>query len=620
MRFLRGYLLARARSSSAGRRSMKLPSRTRSTSLSSASARAASAHLLGSSPFQSGIRQLSSGVTRTRVSATPYISNGRDAVELASFLHWGGAVWRPRGYHYALPSGRHAKTFVRPADAFVDIRAAAALSTWLRRWVQLDTTTAVIADSGTLGPIVTELRAAADRAEGARIGPVLGIDTYPPSPFGLPAHLLKATDGQPILGLVSVSDTGRLARELREMLRGGGATDYHIEQLVTRGPNEESGLPPGGVRSGVLAPWLALADGGSQPAAPRCEACDDPSSARIVRINPRSMSAMLLPEPTLLMLDLTDARRNAVIWQEYQKVKAPESWISFVGPIGTRKPGDTLESDRDSIFFEPAALVRGHSAPELLRRRRNKLDNLPRRQGKDSEWRRIRDAKEAVGDMARVVVIDGDERRLFNDGEWARFRLALGPFLSEAAVFAQHETSDAGEPTLKPMPGEELPSEPTNVLIVALGLRTGVTLHRMFLTARQRWPRASHRGLVIHAHPDDDRIWASARNTFTDSKGVSRLVALWLTYVPRRSPLAEEAKLLLDIPAADIADEDVRAVLVRRTQMLKPTGRPDNPLWGPLHGKVEGSVISWRKAWRCANPRRRGGGPTIGPDTGPPGR
>lgn len=73
-------------------------------------------------------------------------------VEIGSYLHWGGAVWRPEGYHYRFPSGRHARTYVRLADAFLDIHAGRVLATWLSRHLTPGETMAVIAESGTISP------------------------------------------------------------------------------------------------------------------------------------------------------------------------------------------------------------------------------------------------------------------------------------------------------------------------------------------------------------------------------------------------------------------------------------------------------------------------------------
>ena len=42
-------------------------------------------------------------------------------------------------------------------------------------------------------------------------------------------------------------------------------------------------------------------------------------AARLVQVDPRSMSAMVLPEAAeLLVPDLTDARRNSSLWEAYQ--------------------------------------------------------------------------------------------------------------------------------------------------------------------------------------------------------------------------------------------------------------------------------------------------------------
>lgn len=506
-------------------------------------------------------------------------------VEVGSYLEWGRAVWRPSGYHYQFPSGRHARVYVRVADGFTDIRAAAAMATWLYRHIQPDATSAVVVDTGTLGPLVTELRAAASSA-GAAIDPVIGIDNYPRSPLPLQQRLLKATDGLPVLGLVSVSDTGTLASQLASVLNQGrsGAVDVVVEQLVARGLAEGTSIEP--LSGGVADPWIALGNPGGVPAEPPCEACGDPDSARLVYIDPRSMAAMVLPKPELLMPDLTDARRNASLWEAYEQVKArrPHSdWVGLAGPTGTRlSPDGTLDAEEQGVFFEPAQLL---LSTGVIGTRRRELSELPARHSDDPEKKRILAARDAVGNEASVVVIDEVERGLFSDQEWEHVRHQLSPFVSTEASYFRFSGSGP-EVTVSHCDGGYAPAEPPSVLIVALGLRTGVTLHRMFLAARQQWPSAEHRGVVIHAHPHDDRVWASARNTFTDSRGKPRLLALWLTYMPLWSPFSEELDLLNSFPAKDLS-EDVHRTLQQRRDDLKQIGGPKIPFWGPTDQQLQ---------------------------------
>ena len=121
--------------------------------------------------------------------------------------------------------------------------------------------------------------------------------------------------------------------------------------------------------------------------------------------------------------------------------------------------------------------------------------------------------------------------------------------------------------------------------MVALGLRTGVTLHRMFLAARERWPKAEHRGLVFHAHPHDDRVWASARNTFTDHRGIAHLLALWLSYVPRWSPFTEELEFLRAIPEELVTGMAKRTLTQRRAS--RGTGGTIDSFLGSSRAKAQ---------------------------------
>jgi len=498
--------------------------------------------------------------------------------ELDAYLSWGGAVWRPTGYHYQFPSGRHSRVYIRLADAFMDVRAAPAIATWLYRHIQPEATTAVVVDSGTMGPVITELRAAAERTRGS-VGPVIGIDAYPPSALGLQQRLRKLTDGVHVLGIVSVSDTGTLANQLSSVLNSpaSGTLDVVVEQLVARGLPEATDIAvlPGSVTD----PWLSLGIPGGAPSDPPCEACRDPQAARVVRIDPRSMSAMLLPEPTLLMPDLTDARRNASLWETYEKAVAGRQWTGLTGPTGTRRsPDNTQDSDRASVFFEPATLMTQQGA---VRTRTKDFDRLPARRADDPGKDRVLAARSAVGDASRVVIVDDVERGLFaSAGEWVAVKEELGPFVATDASYFQYTAGD-GRGHIEPVDGGAEPQEPASVLVVALGMRTGVTLHRMFLAARERWPFAEHRGLVVHAHPNDDRIWASARNTFTDSSGVPRLVALWLTYMPRWSPFSDELELLRSVPEGDITHGAAKELLRERQRELELPGGPSVPFWGP---------------------------------------
>ena len=174
------------------------------------------------------------------------------AAEMGALLEWGNALWRPDTYHYVLPSGRHASSFIRLADAFQDFRAAAALATWLYGALSPETPTTVVMDIGTLMPVVGELERAAERHRdvshsSAAIGKVHSLDRYPSTSLGLHTRLLDMSPDSPILGLMSVSDSGGFAQRLLNALAALGAPTVRIEQFVSRQQSSAaaiSGNPP----------------------------------------------------------------------------------------------------------------------------------------------------------------------------------------------------------------------------------------------------------------------------------------------------------------------------------------------------------------------------------------
>ncbi len=488
------------------------------------------------------------------------------SIETRAFLHWGHALWIPSGYHYRLPSGTHTSAFVRIADAFQDPRAAAALSTWLYGGVDRSAPTTVIMDVGTLMPLVAELQAAADRhrdandESSARVGTVRALDRYPSNALGLQRNLLDLSPDSPVLGLVSVTASGGFAERLLSACAALRVPRIRIEQLVSRwlpgathipaataladdtGSSEESdkdrhcaggsGLP----HDGIEDPWLSLEESDKPGTDGACKLCRNQGSARLVRINPRAMSAMVLPEPDLVVPDVFDARRNASLWERYGTAGERDGAISMLGPTGSRARLHAERVEEEAVFFEPTNLFK-RDPVGLIRSRLAEFVEFPRRSGTDAARKRIQSALELVADRSFVVVYALQERELFSDDEWRELQNALVEhgFADTRARWAGFSVDNPLEPLV-----DAPDTAAASVLVLALGARTGLSLQRMFLASRQRWPEASFRGLVAHAHAEDNRVWTSIRNSFTDSDGLKRLLALWLTHLPDWSPLVVE--------------------------------------------------------------------------------
>ena len=463
------------------------------------------------------------------------------AAEMEAFLQWGHALWHPDTYHYVLPSRKHTSTFIRLADAFQDLRAAAALATWLYGALNPEAPTTVVMDIGTLMPVVGELQRAAESHRhishsSARIGKVLSLDRYPSSSLGLHTSLLSTSPDSPMLGLMSVSDSGGFAQRLLNALSALGAPTVRIEQFVSRQQSSAAAIsedpPP---RRTIEAPWLGLGEPEStEPDGQPCRLCQNERRARLVTINPRAMSALVLPEPDLIVPDIFDARRNASVWEAYGR--ALDDAVNLVGPTGTRPPPPSVRAREELIFFEPARLVKTSPAT-LIKDRLAEFEHYPKRNRDDTMRDLVQHTRDLVASRASVVIYDTRERDLFTDDEWQALAEALGEhdFVSgDADWIAYTPESDLV------VPEGSLSADSLGVLVLVLGARTGLTCQRMFLTARQQWPSANFRCMVLHAHPDNERLWASIRNNLTDSDGNKRLLALWLSHIPSWSPLVTE--------------------------------------------------------------------------------
>ena len=285
------------------------------------------------------------------------------AAELRAFLDWGGAVLRPKGYHYILPSGHHARTFIRVAEALrADTRAARALSTWLLHGIHPERQTTVVLDTGSLSPLVSELNSAAEHT-GNRLATTLMLDSYPVSRFEY-RRLLGPAEGTWVLGILSVSSTGALRQNFQTTLvQTVGEGGYRLETLITRRSPEESRvvvMDQDG--AGVHAPWVSVHDSSDIPQLPDseqgCRTCQIDSLARLVRIDPTNMAAMVLPQPIRIVPKVVDGHRNRKLWEAYEEIAAEGSVpYSFHGPTGTRRHAPRLDGDANQVFFEPGTIL-----------------------------------------------------------------------------------------------------------------------------------------------------------------------------------------------------------------------------------------------------------------------
>lgn len=514
------------------------------------------------------------------------------AVELETFLHAGEAVWRPRKYHYQLPSGHHAATFVRIADAFRNPRAPLAIATWL--YGCLSQETSVVVDSGTLMPIVQQLDfvlrlAAVARGEGPTRGlpSIEPLDAYPLSRFEF-LKQFKALEQHDVLALLSVSSTGRTYRTLKQTLDETAGDRWRSECLVTRQDDAATGFPPNDSR-GRQAPWLSLADRLSPTAsADQCPHCRDVNTARVVHVDPRSFAAMTLPTPTRIMPDTDDGRRNATLLSAYKAHHRPGTFgVQLSSSETTRQSPSWRTKDPWRVRFEPTVLLsEPGNLSRLIRDRLNGLNSLPAR---DRSRPEIEQALRALQrGRPTLAVCDAEEMRVLTDttrsAETAKRSMLSAakevcPSVESLAIVSHEPTS-----------GEVLGGH-TSVLLVTAGLLTGVTLQHLVVSVqdlfRRRGVSPEMHGIVLHAHPERRETWSSVRNSFRDDSGTTRLLSLWLTYLPQPSPFEEEYKVLSELRLDGVTNlrPGTAPLLQERLSWLNPDSAghdlPASPLWSP---------------------------------------
>lgn len=501
------------------------------------------------------------------------------AAEMKALIAKGDALWRPSDYHYKLPSGKHSSTFIRLADVFQDLRAATAIATWLLPALDPDQATHVVVDVGTLMPIVRELELMSQNSTPG-VGKILALDRYPANALGLQRSLLPLDPDNPILGIVSVSDSGSFAERLLAGFTAFGASSVHVEQLVSRRGMPATAVSPESRRDrrgGVPEdPWVHFAGSQTYENTSVCPICKDPFQARIIQVNPRAMSTMVVPDPDRVVLDIFEARRNASLWELYDALMARgEICVGLNGKTDTRASESLSRYEPSGVVFEPTALLKEQPASVLEARLAELRKSPVRREGDDTD-RVILEKVEAATDSesaCSLVIFDVDDRQQFDSEQWDNLVAAIvdnGFALSNADWIAVAQIEESAQEQFE------------NVLIFNAGLRSGVTLQRAFLRARGAWPDATFQGVVIHAHPSSSESWRSIENSFTDSIGRRRLFAFWLTFLPTSSPILEELELLI---SASISNNN--PTLTNRIRAIVQGLEPEELLWGRKNPHIE---------------------------------
>lgn len=382
-----------------------------------------------------------------------------------------------------------------------------------------------------------------------------------------------------------------------------GRNRWRLEPLISRRGEEASGVPTA-LSAGDHHPWIALGDLEPVQNASVCNLCETSELARLVTIDPQNFSAKSLPEPDLLMPTVGDGVHNASVWNLYN-TEQPEraSGLSpSVSLLGRTREIENDRQDQTGMFFEPSVLAHP-GLGEIINARLAELTGLPpimrTNEASRLEQRRLVGIVKKLPGIDVVIVDAEDARALATVLGVASDDPAVAAYLAdELAGLNRGPHRRRGRPEvciadsdgatramqLADIASRKRAKTPT-ILLFTFGSRLGVTLQRLLVDVHDAWKTAGRdpvvKGLVLHAHPDDSRAWAAVRNAFWHDNQ-STLVALWLTYMPHRSPLDDEVAVLESAAKRPKLPAAIRKILEPRLAELHrsgPAAATVRPFW-----------------------------------------
>ena len=473
------------------------------------------------------------------------------AAELEGMLEFGRAIWRPEDYHYRLPSGEHAGSYIKLGDAVREPRDADVLASWLAP--HLSDHTGLVLDTGTLTPVAQSVALTMARA-GRPLGAVATLDQYPRATVDVDEAIERgAGDYGRVLVVISVSSSGRLLERVRAALaRRVASVEGRIVILVNKAGSTEL--------SDVEA-WSPLP--GQQPLAERgadiaedCELCRDSKRSRIIPINPFSFDGMLRAQLRPITPSVGDPNRNRPLWEAADRCDAVsvESWPH---PAMRRRRSDRLpmsvKLDVDSMLADSVFRT------EVCGR----IDAAISDQG--------------FGNDATLVLVPEHEHGHSDfQGFWSAIKDHIAPDAADPVSFPIDARFD--DPLRHRIAGSR------SVLVFGLGTVTGASLQRALVgvqTAHRGNPRYRLQGFVVHARPASDRERQTLLNSFGRDGVHPALRYGWLTVLPDHSPLRDEQAVIKGLQTSNF-DPAAQTFIANR---MKLTGgsAPDEDtavLWG----------------------------------------
>lgn len=437
-------------------------------------------------------------------------------VEFRALLDWGHGVWRPKNYHYALPSGTHSDVFIKLSDAFRTPQDVRVMATWLVDRLSDEMT--IIADTADLIPLTIYLTNLA-RDRGWRTIDSEVLDEYPRTRADLAIALRAGRKSTKALLLLSVNASGTYRDIMCDTARTTyrSATEWSMVVLVDKTlPAERTGFHAGD--SEEITTWygLELPPRESPHYPTDCILCADADRAQVVMIDPRTFEAVALPGANLMMPDTSAARGTRNFWTACSEAGCVE------------------------VLSRPA------ESPSTAAREKDGLMNLK------VEVRKLWQSGgflSALAAQLRTLPTDKADLQQSDCIVVSAFDHALPQFAAAVRLIQNHFEIEHSIPIIEVGqlggPLDQLGQYRTP-LILSAGSVTGWNLRQLLISVQESWETNPTPGnpscLVVHARPATLRQWENVSSSFE-----GRMVTVWKSLIPETSPLREEADLLAEV-------------------------------------------------------------------------
>jgi hypothetical protein len=471
------------------------------------------------------------------------------AIELEALLEWGKAIWRPRRYHFRLPSGEHAPEFAKLSDAIRAPRDARVLASWLLEWVHPHT--GFVIDTGTLTPVIEAVQRMMVEA-GCEPGPVAVLDQYPRNSVDVDTAVeMAAGDQGRVVAVVSVNSSGAVRDRLL------GAIERQRESLAE--PHVVVMLDKNAARDrSDISTWSPLP--GEEPllrggvlGRDECEYCRSPKRARIIPINPYTFDGMLPGQLVPIMPSVADARANWRLWGACSAGQAIAVESRSAAPVPAQRASGLMP-----IRLRINDLI---ADPEFRALAAQRLEAT------------IAEADGGFRTDSDLILVPAHELGCEGFADfWAEVKPRVAPECEPLGFSIEAEGFDAEV--------DDRLAEAEMVTIFAAGAVSGWSLQKALVGVQHthRDHDLEVQGLVLHARPATAREWETLENSFGHA-----LFAGFHSIIPDRSPLAEEKTLLQNLDRSRLSEE-ATALFEQRLRLCngesEPGGEPAALFYG----------------------------------------